>query len=414
MRNLLFAACLLPLPGVFASAGDGVLKAGRGVAALVSEHPSGAEKLFDKSFFKRISLPDLNRIFSGLYRDNGVVEETLLVSSRASSGHFFFDTSGNYRIPAVLSLNPDSGRIDGLFLSPAYRKDPRLAEVKEGLAALPGRAGLLVMRLGEDREALEALRPDEYFAVGRAIDLYLLGAIVREGLPWGRVLTLREVDKAAGGPLRGWPAGAPLTLHTLAALMISERDGTAADALVSALGRRTVEASLAPLGHSAPARLRPFLKASEEARLAADTGLALKYLNLPEAEKYYFLDRFSGPAAKTAPPARSAFGLGRIGWQASPSDLCRLISYLEKSGDSKAWEIMALNKGAGKAAGGFLYAARAGGAAPGMLSAAWLLKNKKSERFCLAAVWNEEGADLDEVKFSSLVDAALEALAASK
>lgn len=405
---LFFAAALLPV-----SAAAGVDGAARAAAALVAESPSGAEALFDKSFFRQISLEKLNGVFSGLYRAHGPVKEVLLVSSRPASGHFFFDTARGWRVPAAVSVDPAGGGITGLFFGAPYRKDATLAGVKGRLSALPGRKGLLARRLGEKPEVLESLAADDHFAVGSVFKLYVLGAMLRQRVPWHRVFRLREEAKSLpSGRLQGWPDGAPLTAHTLAALMISESDNTAADLLAEAVGRRRIEGSLPALGHSDPGKMTPFLKTSELFRLRADTGRSLKYLNLPDGEKYAFLARLGREPLETAPPARSPFGLDRLEWLASPADICRLMDFFVSAGDGTALELLALNTGLVIPEGAFLYAGYKGGSEPGVLSMAWLLKNRKSEWFCLAASWNDEKGDLEEEKFFGLMRDAMSALAA--
>ena len=60
---------------------------------------------------------------------------------------------------------------------------------------------------------------------------------------WDEVVRLEEAWKSLpSGLLQGWPEGSPLTLHTLAALMISLSDNTATDALIALLGRERLEA----------------------------------------------------------------------------------------------------------------------------------------------------------------------------
>lgn len=403
------AALLFAAP---ASAGD-LNSAAVAAAALVAAEPAGLEKLFDKEFFRHISAEKMAGIFAGLYKEHGAVENTLLVSSAQASGHFFFDTAKGYRVPVALSVDPVNGLITGLFFRPPYKKDLSLRGVREGLAALPGRKGLLVRRLGEKAEDLEALEKDAYFAVGSAFKLYVLGALVKERTPWDKVFKLKEEDKSLpSGRLQGWPDGSPLTAHTLAAMMISESDNTATDALIGALGRRKIEASLAAQGHSDPARLRPFLKTSEMFRLKAGTENALKYMNLPAAEKYAFLDALPAGLPDPDKVPRSPFGVDRIEWFASPADLCRATEYLEREGGARALEILGVNHGLPVPEKEFLYAGYKGGSEAGVLSMTWLLKSEKSEWFCLSASWNDERDRLDEQKFFTLMQGALRALAA--
>ncbi|MDO8803413.1 MAG: serine hydrolase [Elusimicrobiota bacterium] len=411
MKFLLGFICALGFCALPAGAEGGIEGAAREVSERIAEKPDGVPELFDKSVFRHISLEKLTEVLSGVYKANGGVSRTVLVSSAAGSGHFFFDTERGFRVPVALSLDPDSGKINGIFFSPAYSKDLSLKDVREKLAALPGKTGLLVRRLGEKPENLEAYNEDAYFAVGSAFKLYVLGALLREGISWEKIFRLKAEDKSLPtGRLRGWPDGSPLTAHTLAVMMISESDNTASDALISALGRRTIEADLAALGHSDPARLKPFLKTSEMFRLKSGTGAALKYLNLPVEEKYGFLSSLAKMPLSAEKFTKSPFGVAKIEWFASPSDLCRLMTYFADKKDVKALEILAVNPGLDIPREKFYYAGYKGGSEPGVLSMTWLLKNTKREWFCVSASWNDEKENLEEAKFFVLLQPAIYAL----
>jgi hypothetical protein len=158
--------------------------------------------------------------------------------------------------------------------------------------------------------------------------------------------------------------------------------------------------------------MSPFLKTSEMFRLKSGTANSLKYLNLPAAEKYKFLEVLGREPLEAERVARSPFGVDKLEWLASPSDICRLLDFLSASGNTKALELLAINPGLKEAAAGFLYAGYKGGSEPGVLSMAWLLMNKKSEWFCLAASWNDEKHDLEQEKFFGLMRSAANALAA--
>jgi len=416
MRNLIFAVCLLALGGIGrgAEAVDArVEKAAREVSLQVAEKPEGLENLFDKKFFAHISEAKLGEILSGYYRDTGKVTEVRLERAGPGlSGNFMFDTEKGYEIPAALALDAESGKISGLFFREAYKKNVSLAEVAAGLSALPGRTGMLAVRLGTAPVALAALNEKEYFAVGSVFKLYVLGTMLEEGMSWSKVLRLREEDKSLPtGRLQDWPAGSPLTAHTLAALMISESDNTAADTLISALGRKTIESRLAALGHSNPALLTPFLKTSDMFRLKSDTEASVKYLNLPVEEKYGFLSALAKEPLSLDKLKSSPFGVARIEWPASPADVCGIMGYFARFGNAEALDILALNPGLNIPAGKIVYTGYKGGSEPGVLSMAWLLRNAGGQWFCLAASWNSEKKDLDEKKFFTLMQSGLNALA---
>ncbi len=404
---LLFAQPLYAAPAPC----PGLDKAAAGVAAAVAEKPAGLEGLFDATFFEKVSAAQISSVLSALYRKTGPVTGVTLVSTApACSAHYLLGTSGGWLVPAAVTLNAGTGRVAGLFLGAPYRKDATLASARAELAALHGKAGLEAVRFGEKPEVLEELNAGDTFAVGSAFKLYVLGAMLEAKAPWAKVVRLREEDKSLPtGRLRTWPDGSPLTLHTLATLMISESDNTAADALISALGRRRIEAALPALGNTAPDQLRPFLKTSEFFRLKADPEALLKYRNLPEERKYDFL---AGLRAPLAPPGAAPFGLRGAEWPVSPADLCRVMKYFLDRDDRTALEVLAVNPGQDLPPDTFLYAGYKGGSEPGVLAAAWLLKTRASEWYCLAAAWNDETAVLDEAGFFGIMKGALRSLAA--
>lgn len=388
--------------------------AARGLSPMVSPAPAGAEGHFDKKFFQQVPLAYIEEVFKALHRQAGAV--TGMRAERREgdlAGRFVWTTAGGYEIPFTLGLDPASGKVSQLFIKPPYKKDATLASVEKELAALPGRAGLLALRYGKENSRLAGLNEKEYFAVASVFKLYVLGAMLEEQVPWTRVFRLEEKGKSLPtGRLQDWPDGSPLTAHTLAAMMISESDNTAADLLISSLGRRKIEARLAALGHSDPARLKPFLRTSEFFRLRSDTGAAVKYLNLPEAEKYDFLAALDAPLS-AGNLKRSPFGPARPEWPASPSDVCALMDYFRLKGGDEALNLLGINKGLDLPEG-FAYAGYKGGSEAGAISMAWLLRRGENDWYCLAAAWNSDKDDTDAAKFTGLMRSALQAIAALK
>ena len=94
-----------------------------------------------------------------------------------------------------------------------------------------------------------------YPAVGSAFKLAVLAALKDQvaagALAWDDVATLEAGHiSLPSGILQAWPVGSPLTIHTLASLMISVSDNTATDALIALLGRDLIE-SYTTLNHPA-------------------------------------------------------------------------------------------------------------------------------------------------------------------
>src|SRR5205085_7243909 len=114
------------------------------------------------------------------------------------------------------------------------------------MSTLAPEASYLVTKNGE---ALYSLNPDTALAVGSAFKLGVLKALkdqIDAGTrKWSDVVELQASDiSLPSGTLQIWPVGSPFTLHTLAGLMISISDNTAADMLLKLVGRDKVEAAL--------------------------------------------------------------------------------------------------------------------------------------------------------------------------
>jgi hypothetical protein len=291
-------------------------------------------------------------------------------------------------IPLEIGFDADN-RIATLRFQAAIPQVTSADPLRAGFQALPGKVSLLV-RSG--RDDVIALNPDQPLAVGSAFKLAILAATadaVRAGkLTWGDKLALRDDWRALpNGILQDWPEGSVLTAETLAGLMISLSDNTAADALMSVVGRQAVEA-YSP-------RNRPFLTPREMFILRAVNNRELReqYLAADEAGKRALLDTVDKqPLPEVAENAQSVT-LG-IEWVFTPRELCDLI---EKTHDLPA---MKINPGLALPAEWRSIAFK-GGNDVGVLSLTTWVEAKSGRKLCIAASWNDETA-VDERRFIPL------------
>ncbi|MDP8225152.1 MAG: serine hydrolase [Candidatus Lernaella stagnicola] len=164
----------------------------------------------------------------------------------------------------VCSITLDAeGKIIGFWIGPMTLAGDTVEKVLADLKALEYEVSLSVLRNGS--EEVVAVNSDRPLAVGSSFKLYVLEALEKkmrkEGLGWDTVVHLNEDHfSLPSGFLQNWPAGTPVTLRTLANLMISISDNTAADHLLFYVGRDAVEAT-------APERVRPFYSTAEMFRL---------------------------------------------------------------------------------------------------------------------------------------------------
>jgi Beta-lactamase enzyme family len=302
----------------------------------------------------------------------------------------------------------------GLAAAPAGAAQTPAAQVPAlfgEIVGLPGEVSLAAARLEQSGPAnfltQKAERP---LAVGSAFKLFILAELVRQVKAgerrWSDVVPLGP-PSLPSGLLQDWPKGAPMTLHSLAALMLSISDNSAADTLLALLGREKVERLLPELGVRAPERNRPFLSTREAFALKfGDPALLARWKAADEAGRRKLLPGLSAVAPSTFRPwpgGRPA-GIAEAEWFASPADLVRTLDWLRRSGDSTALDLLAINPGLPPAlAKDFAYFGYKGGSEPGVLNLSFLLKNREGRWLAVSATWNNEAAALDDARFGALM-----------
>ena len=281
-----------------------------------------------------------------------------------------------------LAIDPaQENRITGLLftqLDPVAQEGVTPAKIAADLAALPGTVTAWFAPL-DGAAPMVSINPDTPLALGSTFKLYVLAALaedVKAGRrKWADVVPL-TAKSYPSGQLQIWPKGSPVTLHTLASMMIAISDNTATDQLIAALGKARILELMKASGHADPSRRAAIL----ESRVSEDPTL--------EQVTSAFA---GGPAALD------------IEWYASPADLAKLIGRMRRTADPKAFEIMAINPAASAAIlANWRYVGFKGGSEPGVINTTWLLTDKGGRDWVLTAGWNNEGAAVDDVKFVGL------------
>lgn len=284
--------------------------------------------------------------------------------------------------------------------------DQLLAEI----AALPGETGVLIAPLGQGAQPLAASNADRQFGLGSTFKLYVLSAlghaIARGEHSWDEVVPLTQRSYPSG-QLQDWPQGSPLTLHTLATLMISISDNTATDQLIAVLGREAVEAELVASGHSDPARSIPFLTTREMFLMkSVDNVDPGEYVASGTERRRELLEFLSGVDAETA-DVLAAFTGGPnaldIEWFASPDDLAGVLRRIVALEDQTLLDVLAVNPAISPAMQDeWAYAGYKGGSEPGVLNLTWLLRHEAGQWQVVTLSWNDTENPVDEQAFELL------------
>lgn len=338
---------------------------------------------FADSFLVQISLAQIEQILTGITSALGAYQAV------ASVGEGYQLTFARGTVPTRIVLN-GRGQITGLLFETPQLTDLSLTELTQQLATLPGTTSLVVVK---ESEILAAHQPDQPLAVGSAFKLLILQVLQQQialGIhTWDEVIPLQaELRSLPSGRLQAWPVGTPMTLQTLATMMISESDNTATDHLLTLLGRDAVE--------SLTVDNRPFLSTREAFILKDPQNQALRrrYQTGSERERRGLLSAL----AALPLPSVNIFNDGpqslAVEWFLSTQALCDAMATVANL------PLMQVNPGLVDPSN-WRQVAFKGGSEPGVENFTTELINQNGERYCVSATWvNPEG--IDELAFSTL------------
>ena len=289
-------------------------------------------------------------------------------------------------VPTYIALDA-SGRILTLrFLAPVpVHADP--AAALNTFKGLPGHVSLVIESGGA---VMQSVNADEPLAVGSAFKLAVLAAIKKRAdaheMSWTQLAQVHEQWKSLpSGILQTWPDGAPLTLYSVAALMISQSDNTAADLALRTVGRTAVEAE--------GPRNEPFLT-TREAFILKDPANAQSLAAWRKGNAAARRALLATLDAKPLPNV-SIFSGGVISqdieWFFSVRDLCGLMAQVA------SLPLMSINPGVADPSR-WARVAYKGGSEPGVLNLTTQVTTRRGKTYCVSATWNDS-KPLDEGRF---------------
>jgi len=356
--------------------------------AVLAEGPLD-QSLFSAEFLKAVPSAQLEPALQGIKDVIGPV-----VAVIHEGGPTYLVETATHQMSSDIVLDA-SDKIVGLFFRPPVASTATVEDVLDEMAAIAPRTAFLVTENGMPLHAKDAKTP---LAVGSAFKLAVLKALKAQidagGRSWDDVAELTAPDLSLpSGILQGWPVGSPLTLHTLAALMISISDNTATDVLMRVVGREAVETALG---------IAPALTTRELFVLKAERELMARYLSGDLAAKRAVLDEVAKRPLPDGSKALSPHDEGAE-WYVSPAALCALIE------DLSDIDVLAINPGVANKKDWARIAFK-GGSEIGVLNLTTAVMGKDGTRYCVAASWNDVKA-IDEAKATSAYASLLSKLA---
>lgn len=369
-----------------------------------------AEDIFSSAFLKAVPAEQLNGMTDALTAQFGeIIGLEMLTAKTQYSGEIvirFERALGTGQI----AVNPEAPhKTEGLLLQKFDPLDDSLTKIKAELEALPGEVGVYFGPLDGTNPGL-AINPDKQMAIGSTFKVYILSALTRRieagEANWDDVISI-TTRSFPSGMMQDWPEPAPVTLQTLATMMIAISDNTATDTLLDYLGQEAVIAEMKASGHSQPDLNVPFLQTKQLFKMkAAGEETVNAYRNGNTAQKYAVLEGIEDtqvtPAEIDAAFANGPYALD-LEWFASAHDLRKMMAHLPKSGSGTQMKIMSVNRSVSSSADDIysrIY--YKGGSEPGVLNFTWLVYDKQSQPHILAMSWSNPDAVLDETTFELL------------
>lgn len=303
----------------------------------------------------------------------------------------------------------------GLLVKGASPRNDSATALETDFRALPGNAGFGIYALADTGiTAVHQLNGTVVAPLGSAFKLWILAEAARSvnagERQWSDVIRLGE-RSLPSGISQSWPEGSPVTLHTLATLMMSLSDNTATDALLTALGRDKVDAIVRATGVADPDRTLPVLSTMEAFRLKTDAaaGLARDWARLTPDRRRALL-RDNAALLAGAKVDASLFANGpralQIEWFGSPRDEAAVLDWLRRNGGETTLGILGVNAGT-PLKDRFAYVGFKGGSEPGVITLNYLVRRQDGRWFAVTGNWNRTDGEVETARFLALMGRAL-------
>ncbi len=397
------------------------------VCALLNLKSMQFDTVFTAEFLQKVPPMQLTMATQQLTKESGgCVSIRVVDSTSAYQCTAEVVTVNGYTIPVTMSIRRNPPHlIEGLFLKPPMRVGSTLESVIKDLKALKGTTSLSAINLSR-KHILAAHDSSTYLPIGSTFKLYVLGTLaeqIRLGKRrWDDVVILdTSIRSLPSGILQTWPHGSPVTLHTLATLMISQSDNTATDLLMHELHQDSIERMQSRMGHSNASLNIPFLTTRDVflLKFSNDGQGAHDYAGLRAADRRKYLDRINEQTPLSAVRfVDTAVVPDRVEWFARTTDCIRAMDWLRDGRLSPAvLDILTVNKGLDINSKQWPYAGYKGGSEPGVINMTYLLRHSSGDWYALSASWmnpdnsTTRESGVNEATFAGLVQRAIQLLA---
>lgn len=351
--------------------------------AKVFDHKNNNIKLlFNDSFLKAVPPEKLTATIDGLVSNFGSYKSVLLKTG--NNIQIYFDKA---YFNGSISFD-DKGLIAGFFIGQPKILSDNVNDIIEELKKLKGTVSLCIRK---DGKVVFAYNKDIPLGVGSSFKLYVLRTLldqIKDGKhSRNEVVHLKKENfSLPSGFLQNWNDGDPVTVQTLANMMIAYSDNTATDHLIDLAGKENIE--------KISIRNAPFFKTIElfKLKLAYDTLNMKEYCTKDLNGKREFLNQMKSIPNESldAKDFSTPILIDKLEWFFTTDELCQIIETM------KGESTLAINAGIADKKEWF-YAGYKGGSEPGVLNYTHLLQTKKdSPVYSISATINDTQNNVDK------------------
>ncbi|MES3083055.1 serine hydrolase [Sphingomonas faeni] len=411
------AVALLPVGAVAQGAvADPALRAKADALVAILDGRGAYDTYFAASFREKVPKAQFSVIAEKLKATLGAPQkiESLAATSAWSADLVVGYARGTASIRLVIDPAVPHAST-GLLITGTGARDDTLAKVGAEFRALPGASGFGLYALGQATpEPILEYRADVAAPLGSAFKLWVLAELARQVASgerhWNDVVKV-GAPSLPSGVLQTWPAGSPVTVQTLATMMISISDNTATDTLLTTLGRAKVDAMAEAAGGGVPV-----MTTREMFALKGDPALTKAWAagSVDERRALLVDNAVKISTAKLDPTvfAGKPVAIDSVEWFASPSAMAGLLDRL-RGADATTRAVLAVNAGVDPAiAKRFAYVGFKGGGEPGVLTLNYLVQAKDGRWYAATGNWHRADDGVNELRFAGLMGRALALLAA--
>jgi hypothetical protein len=371
---------------------------------LVSMAEADLPAVFDATFLAQLPAVQLAALFKRLGAQVGSCtghEVVAPLSEHSARVRWRFDRGFHVDGVVGVSARPPHKIVFLNFGMPSRNGDS-WEQIEEAIRALPGEVSFAVRAL-PGGPVLASVEPDRALGAGSVSKLLIFSTLLTQIADgrrhWEDLVTLRpEHISAPTGIMHTWPIGSLMTLHTVAVLLVSYSDNTAADLLLQDLGEHEIEGTMAALGVGQHPSSRPFVSTRGLFRLVTeDPSVHHAYVHGNERTRRELLHKAARVPPQVGDQTTEPWPPG-LGWYLSAAEVCRVLDHLRGQIDQApvAKAILGMSP-CGVATDQWKFVGYKGGSSPGRMALAALLEDKAG-RFvaaCLISNASPETVDVD-------------------